>query len=326
MAANRCRQDARQAGQIGLDLDLAPSGVQHRAHGVYRIVAEFEQQPAAGSQHARGASGDQALVDFEAGRPGEERDLRLVVADFALECWLVGSRDIGRVRDQHVDAAIGEARDQVAGEKLTVRVELAGIFGGDAQRRGRDVGGENARAGFERQRDGDRARACADVQHHVAGLDARRGSLPPVLGFGAGNQDVRRHAELAAVEFLAAGDVLRRLALQALVQVAAVVDPGRSRSVLLRDGRRDSALAVESVGQQNFGGQAGGGDGVFFEELGALEQSGLDGHGSNSVHTSVDAARRSACATVTRLRPGLSASRSDSMCQRVRSEGPAGLP
>ena len=93
--------------------------------------------------------------------------------------------------------------------------------------------------GFERQRDGDRAGAGADIQHDVAGSDARQAGFHQVLGLRAGNQDIRRDAEIAAVEFLAAGDVLRRLALQALVQIAAVVDPGDFASALLRDARRD---------------------------------------------------------------------------------------
>ena len=42
---------------------------------------------------------------------------------------------------------------------------------------------------------------------------------------GRGIRTSRRDAELAAVEFLNAGDVLRRLALHALMQVAPVVNP-----------------------------------------------------------------------------------------------------
>ncbi len=47
-----------------------------------------------------------------------------------------------------------------------------------------------------------------------------------MLGFGARNQNIRCDTKFAAVEFLAAGDVLGGFALEALVQVAAVVDPG----------------------------------------------------------------------------------------------------
>src|ERR1039458_4881347 len=67
---------------------------------------------------------------------------------------------------------------------------------------------------------------CADIQNFVTWANAREGRFHQMLGFGARNQDIRRDAEFSAVEFLTAGDVLRRLTLQALVQVAAVVDPG----------------------------------------------------------------------------------------------------
>ncbi len=59
-----------------------------------------------------------------------------------------------------------------------------------------------------------------------AGLDAGEARFYQVLGFGARDQDVGRYAEIAAVEFLAAGDVLRGFALESLVEVAAVMDPG----------------------------------------------------------------------------------------------------
>ena len=54
-----------------------------------------------------------------------------------------------------------------------------------------------------------------------------------MLGFGARDQHVRRHAEFAPVELLAAGDVLRGFALHALVQVAAVVQPFVLREFVL---------------------------------------------------------------------------------------------
>ena len=75
----------------------------------------------------------------------------------------------------------------------------------------------------------------------------RQSGFHHVLGLGAGNQHVRRDAELAAVELLALGDVLGRLALQALVQVAAVVQPLHFAAAPVRDGREIDAVAVEGV-------------------------------------------------------------------------------
>ena len=66
----------------------------------------------------------------------------------------------------------------------------------------------------------------------------RQRGFDHVLGFGAGNQHVGRDPELAAVELLPSGDVLGGLALQALVQVAAVVQPLDPVTARARDGRR----------------------------------------------------------------------------------------
>ena len=182
------------------------------------------------------------------------------------------------------------------------------------QRGARDIGGEDVSGGFECQSDCDCAGACADVDDNIARLDASDGRFDQVLGFRARDQDVRRHAEIAAVKFLAAGDVLGRLALHPLVQVAAVVDPGDLAQFFVGMRVKIAAVALQGVGQQNFGGEARRGDGFVFQELGALEESGQDGHESQGVHTSVNAARKSACATsdARRLRLALSTFRSDS--------------
>ena len=99
-----------------------------------------------------------------------------------------------------------------------------------------------------------------------------------VFGFGPRDQHVRRHAKFAAVEFLRAGDVLRRLALH-----AARADSGRSgstppRAVPARNARRDRRVAADGVGQQHFGGQARRGNAGVFEKFRALEQRGPEGH------------------------------------------------
>ncbi len=68
------------------------------------------------------------------------------------------------------------------------------------------------------------------------------------------------------------------LPLQPLVQIAAVVDPGDLAQLFFGMRVEIAALALQRVHQQNFGGQARRGDGLVFQELGALEERGLDGH------------------------------------------------
>jgi len=46
-----------------------------------------------------------------------------------------------------------------------------------------------------------------------------------VFGFRPRDQHIRRDAEFATVEFLNSRDLLRRLALKTLMQVAPIVDP-----------------------------------------------------------------------------------------------------
>ncbi len=66
--------------------------------------------------------------------------------------------------------------------------------------------------------------------------------------------------ELAAVELLAAGDVLRRLALHALVQIAAVVNPPDLAQLFIGMGVEPRPLATDGVGEQHLGGQTRSGD------------------------------------------------------------------
>ncbi len=118
-----------------------------------------------------------------------------------------------------------------------------------------------------------------------------------MFGFGPGNQNVGRHAKLAAVKLLPARDVLRRFSLKALVQVAAVVNPGALAEFFVGVRVEIGAVALEGVGEENFGGQARDGDRGVFQQLRALQQSCLDGHGENGARPP---------------RPGLPISHSDS--------------
>src|SRR5207244_2716510 len=80
-------------------------------------------------------------------------------------------------------------------------------------------------ARFESERNRDCARAAAHIQYRVTWLDTSQSSLHQVLGLGAWDENVRRYAEFAAVEFLTLGNVLRGLAPEAFVQIASVVQP-----------------------------------------------------------------------------------------------------
>ena len=137
----------------------------------------------------------------------------------------------------------------------------------DAQRRGGNVGGEDARASLQRQSDRDRARACADIHDNIARLDAGDGGFHQMLGFRARNQHIGCHAKIPAIKLLATGDVLGRLAVQAFVQVAAVVNPGDLGQIVIWMRVKIGAIVLERVHQKNFGGEARRDDGFVLEEL-----------------------------------------------------------
>src|SRR5205807_4033071 len=100
---------------------------------------------------------------------------------------------------------------------------------------------------FQRQGNTDRPRACANVQDNVSRPDAGQRSLDQMLSLRSGNQNIRRHAKFAAIEFLTPGNVLRRLALQPLVQIAAIVQPCYFTEWLLRMRVQIRALAPKRV-------------------------------------------------------------------------------
>src|SRR5207248_7652154 len=79
---------------------------------------------------------------------------------------------------------------------------------------------------FERQANRNGSRATTNVQHGVLGLDARHGGFDQVFSLGSRDQYIGRDAELTAMELLPSGDVLGGLALETLVQISAIVQPG----------------------------------------------------------------------------------------------------
>ena len=80
----------------------------------------------------------------------------------------------------------------------TSGIESPRIRRSDGERGVGDVRAHDPRAGFQRQRDRDRARPGPDIDDVPRAQLQRR--FDHVLGFGPRDQDVLRDAEIAAVE------------------------------------------------------------------------------------------------------------------------------
>jgi hypothetical protein len=76
--------------------------------------------------------------------------------------------------------------------------------------------------------------------------------------------------EITAVELLHSGDLLRRLTLQALMQVAAIVNPPDLAELVARVRMEPGSFLPHGMRQQDFGGETGSRDSGFFEKLPAL--------------------------------------------------------
>ncbi|HML18676.1 MAG TPA: hypothetical protein VK419_16710, partial [Bryobacteraceae bacterium] len=87
------------------------------------------------------------------------------------------------------------------------------------------------------------------------------------------NQHLGRDAKFPSVELLNAGDVLRRLSLQTLVQVTAVVDPPDLAQLVGRMGVQPASLASDRVCEQRLGSQARRRNFLSLEEFLSLEKS-----------------------------------------------------
>src|SRR5271170_7332137 len=93
-------QDARDARQVHGDRNVGPRRlrVEYCAHVLRGIVSEFEDQNAAIAEQAARLV-NQALVHFHARWSAEQRGVRFVVADFALQLGGFVARDVWRVAD-----------------------------------------------------------------------------------------------------------------------------------------------------------------------------------------------------------------------------------
>ena len=144
------------------------------------------------------------------------------------------------------------------------------------QSRDRNVRCDDARGAFERQRYSDCAGARTGVDDESAGRDLLESGCDEVLGLGPRDQNVRTDQKLAAVELLAFGDVLGRLAFEALMQVAAVMYPAGFREVLIGMGVEIRTIAMDGKAEEDFGGEARRCDTAFLKELSALKKRGLE--------------------------------------------------
>src|SRR5207253_2543337 len=71
---------------------------------------------------------------------------------------------------------------------------------------------------FQRQSHRDAARTGTDIQNPWSWRLQLEDRFDKMLGFGAGNQDIASDAKVAAIEFLAPQDVLKRHAVDAVVK------------------------------------------------------------------------------------------------------------
>src|SRR5579862_3301140 len=95
--------------------------------------------------------GNQAAIYFESVRAAEQSHVRFVLADFALHAFLAGRRNIGRVTDYEIEFRARERRAKIADDELRRCPQALGVLRRDANGGLRDIGTDNARAGFERE-------------------------------------------------------------------------------------------------------------------------------------------------------------------------------
>jgi hypothetical protein len=265
--------DARDAGEIGKEGDIEPA-VEEAFDGLGLAEAEFEGEEAAGAEDV-GGLGDEAAVDVEAVGAGEEGGGGFVIADFGGEGWAVVFGDVGRVGDDGVEGGGGEGGGEIGVEELDTAVESGVVAGGDAEGGGGEIRGDGLDSGFEGEGNADAAGAGSDIEDAHAGLEMGQGELDEEFCFRTRDEDAGFDAEVAAVELLAFGDVLGGLALEALMEIAAEVELGEIGELVC--GVRDEVdtLAAEGVGEEDFGGEARGGEAAVAKKLYALRQGCL---------------------------------------------------
>ena len=129
---------------------------------------------------------------------------------------------------------------------------------------------------LQTQRHGNGARPATDI--HNPPRTQFQGSLDHQFRLRPRNQNIRRDAEFAPIEFLAPSNVLCRLTVQAFVQIAAVMDPLDFAQLTLAMRIEERALAMQRMGKKYLRRQSWSRDASLLQQLRALEQRLLEGH------------------------------------------------
>src|SRR5579862_8690351 len=147
------------------DRSLAKTPVAERFRDRARVaLVGLESDRATGPDHlaSRISELDRTVAD--------ERDPRLPVANLGLETLDLGLRDVWRIRDDEVERA-GEPGDEVGLDERDRKTEPLRVRPGELERVPRDVsGGEDCTWMLIGDREGDRTRSRADVDHR-RGID-----------------------------------------------------------------------------------------------------------------------------------------------------------
>ena len=174
----------------------------------------------------------------------------------------------GEERGQGVageERVIRGAGGEQGGEEIALQetnaageMEAPGVVASDGESGGRDVdGGEGGAFEDGGERDGDGSGAGADVDDAEMGVGLGVGpvedGLDEVFGFGAGDEDVGRDAEVEAEEFLRAGDVLERLLRGAAGDEGAEGFEICGGEIVFGVGEEPGAVAMEGVGEEGLG-------------------------------------------------------------------------
>jgi hypothetical protein len=234
------------------------------------IEGDFEEEAAAGVQARKGFFEDSA-VEGEAVGAAVEGGFGFVVTDAAVEGFDLGAGDVGRVGDDQIEG-LGVDDGFEGGEEVAFfdgdaagEAEAVEVAAGDGGGGGADLGGDDD-GGLEAVRDGggDAPAAGAEVEDaggvedHLS-ADGLDDVFDEGFGVGAGDQGVAGDLELEVEEMGLAGEVGDRFVLGgALDEVAEAGAIGVGEGVLVVGVELDAG-AVEDVGEEELGGQAGGG-------------------------------------------------------------------
>ena len=88
-----------------------------------------------------------------------------------------------------------------------------------------------------------------------------------MFGFRPRDQHVARYTKVTAVELLHSGDLLCRLVVEALMEIAPIVNPPDLYEFVARMGVEPCAILTRGVRQQHFGGESRNCDSSLFKKL-----------------------------------------------------------